>query len=139
MNQTDLEKNKMVIARFDEACIEKNDEETLIELVADNVINHAAPQGAPNGKESFHHFLHLLHSGLSDIKVKILQQVAEGDLVVSRKSISGVHTGTFIGVPPTGKAVDFEAIEIIRLENGRYAEHWVQSNLTELLLSLKLN
>lgn len=139
MNQTDLEKNKTLIARFDKACIEKNDEKALDELVADHVINHAAPQGASNGKESFHHFLHLLHTGLSDIKVEILQQVAEKDLVVTRKSISGMHTGNFMGVPPTGKAINFEAIEIIRLENGKYAEHWVQSDLRELLLSLKLN
>ncbi|GAA3937110.1 ester cyclase [Chitinophaga oryziterrae] len=136
MNQTDLEKNKTVIARFDKACIEKNDKKALDELVADHVINHAARQGASNGKESFHHFLQLLHSGLSDIKVEILQQVAEKDLVVTRKSISGMHTGNFMGVPPTGKAISIEAIEIIRLENGKYAEHWVQSNLRELLSSL---
>lgn len=136
MNLTELEKNKAVIIRFDEACIEQNDEKAMDELVADNVVNHAAPPGAPNGKESFHHFLHLLHNGLSDIKVIAKQQVAENDLVVTRKIINGMHTGTFLGVPATGKMVSIEAIEIIRLENGKYAEHWVQSNMATVMMSL---
>lgn len=137
MNNLNLEKNKAVIARFDEECIEKNNEQALDQLLAANVINHASPKGAPNGKESFHHFLQLLHSGLSDIKVEILQQIAENDRVVTQKIISGVHSGNFMGVPSTGKVIRFEAIEIIRLADGKYAEHWVQSNLDRVLSSLQ--
>lgn len=139
MNQADLERNKAVIDHFDKACIEQKDEQILEELVADNVINHAAQQGTPNGKESFYHFLKLLHNGLTDIKVEKLQQIAEKDLVVTRKIISAVHSGNFMGVAPSNKSISFEAIEIIRLENGKYAEHWVQSNLSTLLFSLQSN
>jgi len=136
MNQTELEKNKAVINRFDQACIVHNDEQVLNELVADDIKNHAAPEGAPNGKGSFRHFLNLLHNGLSDIKVEVLLQVAENDFVITRKTIGGLHTGNFMGVPQTGKPFVFEAIEIIRLENGKYVEHWVQSDLSEQLGSI---
>jgi predicted ester cyclase len=136
MNQTELEKNKAVINRFDQACIEHNDEQVLNELVADDIKNHAAPKGAPNGKESFRHFLNLLHTGLSDIKLEVLRQIADNDLVVTQKIISGLHTGNFMGIPKTNKTFSFEAIEIIRLENGKYVEHWVQSDLSEKLRSI---
>ncbi|RFM32400.1 ester cyclase [Chitinophaga silvisoli] len=128
-----IEKNKAIIAQFDTACIEQNNKAVLDEMVSDKVINHATPAGRPNGKESFHHFLDALHAGLSDIRVSILRQVAENDLVVTHKSISGTHSGTLFGAPPTGKELSFEAIEIIRLEDGKYAEHWVQSNMAAAL------
>lgn len=134
-----LEKNKAVIVRFDEACIEQKDEHVLNELVSDHVINHAAQQGAPNGKESFHHFLAHLHTGLSGIKVEILRQIAEGELVVTHKVITGVHTGNFFGNVATNKIISIEAIEIIRLENGKYVEHWVQSNMAAVLAALQAN
>jgi predicted ester cyclase len=126
-----------IIARFDEACIEKNDAATLDELVSDHVVNHAAPPGRPNGKDSFRHFLDALHAGLSGIKVTVLRQIAENDLVVTHKVISGMHTGNFFGLPKTDKPLSFEAIEIIRLENGQYAEHWVQSNMASVLGTLQ--
>ncbi|UOE51378.1 ester cyclase [Mucilaginibacter sp. SMC90] len=133
MNNTELEKNKAVINQFDEACIEQNNSAVLDELVSDEVINHASRPGTPNGKESFLHFLSALHSGLSEIKVKALHQVAEHDLVVTQKIISGKHTGNLFGVQGNGAYISFEAIEIIRLENGKYMEHWVQSNMAQVL------
>lgn len=137
MNTSDLEKNKAIIVHFDEACIEQNNADALDELVSDKVINHAARPGTPNGKESFHHFLSALHAGLSDIKVEVLLQVAENDLVVTHKIIKAVHTGNFFGVAASGKPVSIEAIEIIRLENGKYVEHWVQSNMATAIGALQ--
>lgn len=137
MYTSDLEKNKAVILRFDKACIEQNDTTALNDLVSDQVINYAAQPGMPNGKDSFHHFLNALHTGLSDIKVTIFRQIAENDLVVTHKVITGIHSGNLFGLPGTGNPVSIEAIEIIRLENGRYAEHWVQSNMAKVLGNLQ--
>jgi predicted ester cyclase len=137
MYTSDLEKNKAIILHFDKACIEQNDTIALNDLVSDEVINHAAQQGMPNGKDSFHHFLSALHTGLSDIKVTVLRQIAENDLVVTHKVISGIHSGHLFSLPATGNHISIEAIEIIRLENGRYAEHWVQSNMAKILGNLQ--
>ncbi len=133
----DIEKNKAIIARFDQACIEQNNAALMDELVSDRVINHAAQPGKPNGKESFHHFLDALHAGLSGIKVTVLHQAAENDLVMTHKLISGMHTSHLFGVPASGQPISFEAIEIIRLENGKYAEHWVQNNMAAALGTLQ--
>jgi len=133
MSASNVEKNKAAIIHFDKVCIEQNNPAALNELVSDKVVNHAARPGTSNGKDSFHHFLNALHAGLSDIKVTALRQIAENDLVVTHKVISGTHSSNLFGVPATGKTVSIEAIEIIRLENGQYAEHWVQSNMATVL------
>lgn len=131
-----LAKNKSIINEFDKSVIEQYNPSAVDAFVSDQVINHAAKPGAPNGKDSFHHFLTALHNGLSNIEVTVLRQIAENDLVVTHKSISGTHTGTLFGIPPTNTPISFEAIEIIRLENDKYVEHWVQSNMTNVLGTL---
>ncbi|WP_343690900.1 ester cyclase [Chitinophaga sp.] len=131
-----LAKNKSIINEFDKSAIEQYNPSAVDTFVSDHVINHAAKPGAPNGKDSFHHFLKALHGGLSNIKVTVLRQIAENDLVVTHKSFSGLHTGNLFGVPPTHNQISFEAIEIIRLENDKYVEHWVQSNMGTVLGTL---
>lgn len=52
------------------------------------------------------------------------QQVAEGDLVVTRFTSSGRHTGVFQGVEPTGEVWTPEGIVIRRIEDGKIADDW---------------
>jgi predicted ester cyclase len=39
--------------------------------------------------------------------------------VATRKTFRGTHTGEFLGVPPTGRDVSFDVIDILRLEDGK--------------------
>ena len=50
--------------------------------------------------------------------------VGEGDKVVARFTLSGLHSGRFQGVPATGRRVTFPAVDIYRFENGRIVEGW---------------
>jgi predicted ester cyclase len=134
---TTTEQNKAIVTRFNREIIEQGNESSFKELVAGNVINHVAPPGAPNGPESMSYFLlHILRNGFSDIKVDILDQVAEGDRVTTRKAIHALHTGDFMGVAATNKRVKINVIDIIRLEGGKYAEHWGISNIPEIIAEL---
>ena len=133
-----IESNKRIVARFNREIIEQGNRRAFAELVAGDVVNHAAPPGAPNGVESMIHFiLDVLRKGFPDIKVDILDQVAEGDRVTTRKALRGRHTGEFMGVPATGKEVSIKVIDIIRLRDGKYAEHWGLSNLMEVVQELR--
>ena len=128
------EKNKEIVLRFNKEVVEQGNVDTFYELVSPNVINHAAPEGAPNGPESMHHFiLQVLRTGFPDIKVEILDQVAEGDRVTTRKVFHATHTGQFMGIPPSNKRVAIHVIDIIRLHQGMYAEHWGISNIPDVI------
>ena len=50
--------------------------------------------------------------------------IAEGDKVVTRKTLHGTHEGDFMGIPSTGKRVAFDVIDIVRYGNGQLVEHW---------------
>jgi predicted ester cyclase len=131
------EQNKQIVRRFNEECIEQGNPAAFQELLSADVINHAAPPGAPNGFSSFTRILNdVLRRGFPNLKVHILEQVAEGDLVCTRKKITGRHTGEIFGIPPTSRDVEIHVIDIIRIKNGRYAEHWGQHDLAEVIREL---
>ena len=50
--------------------------------------------------------------------------IAEGDRVMTYKTFTGTHTGEFQGIPPTGRPVRFDVMDIVRLEDGQIVEHW---------------
>jgi predicted ester cyclase len=56
--------------------------------------------------------------------MEIHDMFAAGDRVATRKTIHGTHEGEFMGIPPTGRAVAVDVIDIVRYEDGKLAEHW---------------
>ncbi|NER38720.1 MAG: ester cyclase [Oscillatoria sp. SIO1A7] len=64
------------------------------------------------------------HQAFPDIQVIIRELIEEGDKVVFRGQFTGTHLGEFAGIAATGAKVDFEALEIFRVENGKIAESW---------------
>jgi predicted ester cyclase len=50
--------------------------------------------------------------------------IAEGDKVVCRDTVTGIHRGEYRGLPPTGKSVTYNEIFIARFARGRITEIW---------------
>jgi len=129
--------NKEVVRRFNIEVIQNGNEDEFRAMMAPDFINHAAPEGMQNGPESmWNTFQTVLRPALSDLTVTIHDQVAEGDKVTTRKTISGVHTGTLLGVPATGREIAISVIDIVRVQDGRYAEHWGLNTLSNILANL---
>jgi steroid delta-isomerase-like uncharacterized protein len=138
--QFTTEQNKQLVIRFNKEYVEKGDRKSFEELVAEDVVNHSAPAGTSKGPDGMIHFLqNILRTGFPDLSVEILDQVAEGDLVTTRKAIYATHSGDFMGIPPTGKKVIINVIDIIRLRQGKYIEHWGMSNLSEVIAQLSFS
>jgi len=132
MNFT-TEQNKKIVQRFNKEIIEQGNLDSFKELVAENCINHSAPTGSSKGPDGMIYFLfHILRKGFSDLKVEIIDQVGESDKVVTRKIIHATHSGEFMGIPASNKKVDIHIMDIIRLKEGRYVEHWGMSNLESI-------
>lgn len=81
-----LEQNKEVVQRFNHEVIEQGNAASFHELMAEHFINHAAPTGADNDpKGIWNTFTNVLRPAFPDLKVVIYDQVAEGELVTTRK------------------------------------------------------
>ena len=61
-------------------------------------------------------------TGFSDIKFTIKDVFGQGNKIVKYWSFSGINTGTFFGMPATGKRVSIEGVTLVRMQNGKIAE-----------------
>lgn len=129
---------KAVVRRFNEEVIAKGDRASFDALMQPDFVNRSAPAGAPNDTESmWNTFANVLRPALDNLRVTIHDQIAEGDKVTTRKTITGIHVGALLGVEATGKTVAIEVIDIVRIADGRYAEHWGLNTLATTLAQLK--
>jgi predicted ester cyclase len=62
--------------------------------------------------------------GFPDVVSTIEDLIAEGDKVVARWKSKATHQGEYLGIPPTGKEVEFTGISVYRIEGDKIAESW---------------
>lgn len=130
-------KNKEVVRCFNKEVIEQGNVASFNALMDDKFINRSAPAGMDNGPQGMIWFFNeILRPAMPDIKVVIHDQVAEGDMVTTRKTITGTQTGPLLGAPATGRVISIEVIDIVRIKDGKYTEHWGITTLSELLATL---
>ena len=48
----------------------------------------------------------------------------------------GTHRGEIFGIAPTGREVQFETVDAMRVVDGRITEHWGAANLLSLVMQL---
>ena len=123
--QPEIERNKAVIRRFVEEVQNNNDWDAYDELNDPEFVNLSAPPGVPPDREGGKMFLQSFANGFPDARFTIDDMVAEGDRVVTKKTVSATHTGEFAGIPPTGNRVELTYVDILRLRDGRIVEHWL--------------
>ncbi|MBZ6384920.1 MULTISPECIES: ester cyclase [Pantoea] len=132
------EENKIVVRRFNQQVIAEGSRQAFEELVAPRFINRSAPAGTPNDRESlWRTFNQILFPALTDLQVRIEDQIAERDWVTTRKTITGVHSGELLGVAASGKNVTIAVIDMVRIEDGQYVEHWGLNTLAHVVNQLK--
>jgi predicted ester cyclase len=81
----------------------------------------------------------MLRTAFDEFRAEIHDQVAEDDKVVTRKTFYGKHSGKFMGVPPTNRAIELGVIDILRLADGQFKEHWCQVDFAGLMQQITKN
>jgi steroid delta-isomerase-like uncharacterized protein len=120
---------KALVQAFVEDVQNKGNIDATGDYIAADLVDHSNLPGLPDGLEGAKAIFSMIRAGFPDHDAVIHDQVAEGDKVVTRKSFTGTHDGEFLGVPPTGRRVTIEVIDIVRVANGRIVEHWNTVNL----------
>jgi steroid delta-isomerase-like uncharacterized protein len=121
---TEIERNKAVIRRFVEEVQNGQDFDAYDELNDPDFVNLSSPPGVPADRAGGKVFLQAFAQAYPDATFTIEQMIAEGDQVVTKKTMSGTNTGDFAGIPATGKPVTFQYVDIMRVRDGRIVEHW---------------
>jgi predicted ester cyclase len=137
---TDVGQNKEVARRWIEV-FNLRDDAAEADVRAPGFIAYAPASLEPDPlpSEAWVKFLAGFVEGFPDLRLAVEAAVGEGDLVAQRIHFAGTHTGVFQGLPPTGRKVGFEGLELNRHgDDGRVVEHWFQLDALSLLKQLGL-
>jgi len=118
------QQSKNVMRRFYEEFWCRGNEDAVDELVSEDVVDHQRPDGWPEGREGIKMLVRVWREGFPDMRETIEDLIAEDDRVVGRFTIDATHTGTFLGIPPTGRRIRIGGIDIVRVRDGQIAEFW---------------
>ena len=130
------EANKAVIRRLVEEAEEKGNLAVLDEIVADDFVDHTPLPGLPPTIDGVKALFAGLQEGFSNLRIEIAEQLADGDKVATRKRFRGTHSGPFLGIPASGKALDLEVIDILTVRDGKIRDHRVVLDQLTLLRQL---
>lgn len=111
--------------------LNEHDPNLVDRFVAREYINHNVVVG--DGREANRRFWAAFFTALPDLTATMEDLVISGDRVAGRFTYRGTHTGEFLGIPATGHRVEMRSIDIWRVEDGMFAEHWDELNTLELL------
>jgi predicted ester cyclase len=116
--------------------MESGDLNTVDQIIAANWVNHDPSMPPLQGYEGFKELTMLFRSAFSGYHDEIEDLLAEGDKVAARWRFRATNTGSFMGMPPTGKAVDVTATGIFRVVDGRVTDNWVNFDILGLMQQL---
>jgi predicted ester cyclase len=113
-----------VVRRFVDEYQTGASERAFAELLHPEILDHSRPPGIAPGAEGVREQFDGFRAAFDGFRAEILDQVSEGDKVVTRKVFRGRHSGAFQGIEPTGAEVEIHVIDIVRVADGRIVEHW---------------
>lgn len=116
-----VEQNKAAVRGFVEA-FNRGDLDGCLPFLAEGVAVYFPGMPGPLGVDGYRELGAAFLAGFPDLRIEIVEMIAEGDRVATRELFAGTHSGPFQGMPATGRAVRLEAIYTDRLVGGKIVE-----------------
>jgi len=104
------------------AAVNAHDTSSFADIHTESYIQHSGR--SPNGLAAQIENFRGIFSRMPDVQTQVEDRVIAGDKVVARMAFSATHTQPLQGIAPTGRHFTLRTIDIWRVENGKFAEHW---------------
>ena len=111
-----------------------HDPDLVDDFVATDYRNHNP--FVDDGREANRQFWAMFFAALPDLTATMEDLVVAGDRVVGRFVYRGTHRGDFMGIPATGRPVEMRSIDIWRVADSMFVEHWDELNTLEFFQQL---
>jgi predicted ester cyclase len=111
----------------------QRDLERIQDFFSEDVVAHPMPPGVPPGLPGVKAMTQAWLEGFSELSVKLETFNHEQDQVALQLVVTGKHTGSFMGIAPTGRSFSIIDKPRYRLENGKIAEMWHDPDINGLM------
>jgi steroid delta-isomerase-like uncharacterized protein len=122
------ERNRATIQKFFGEVMGRGNLELLDELAVEDYEDHVALPGQGYGRDGLKRRVARLRAAFKPRQL-LHDVIVDADQVAVRWTLSGVHSAEFLGLPPTGKPVEFDGVDMYLMREGRMAAHWNVVNL----------
>ncbi len=129
--KTDYTENVAMVHRFIRDLWNKGRLEVADELLHPQSIDPGLSQ-FPVGPEGAKLGVMMFRNAFPDLRMFILDTIAEEDVVAIRFALTGTHEGIFMGIPPTGRDVEIGGCSIFHFGDGQIIERWQESDMLGL-------
>lgn len=92
----------------------------------------------PAGPAGVREAIDAILAAMPDAVLSIEDHIEQGDVLVLRWSLAGTHTGTLLGMAPTGRRATMHGVHVCRFRGARIAETWAVYDTLGLLEQLGL-
>lgn len=120
------ETHKALVRRWFKEVWNEGREATIDDLFADGGVAYGLGdrEAEVHGPEQMKPFVRNLRGTIPDLQIDIQDILAEEDKVMVRVLLEGTHSGSGLGVPPSGRRIRVAGIVLIRISNGQFVEGW---------------
>jgi predicted ester cyclase len=118
------------------AAVGVGDDAALDHLLVKDFVDHNPVPGQPAGRAGFAYWAASARTALAGLQGTIEDTLVDNDKLAGRTTWRGTHRGPFLGVPPTGREVEFTAFHIVRFADGLATEWWGTGDLLTALAQI---
>ena len=129
-------RNKAVVRGYIEEVWNGRRLDLLEQFIADDVVHHDAP--GITSRDDVKASITTTLQAFPNFHIAIEDEIAEGDRVVHRHTVSGTMQGEYLGMPATGKHATLSGYWIFRVADGKIAEFWGLSDVPSMMQQLGL-
>lgn len=97
---------------------------------------HNGFSGVPNGPQGLKYLIAMFRNAFPDLHCTLEDEIKQGDKLAAHWTMRGIHTGLFMGNPPTGKEMQARGIIFARFEKEMMVEYWMLIDQFGLLQQL---
>ena len=126
---TNLEANKRIVRAFIEAAFNQHRADKAAEYMTPDIKWHGGTLGTVEGRDNFAGLIGAIVAALPDLRNVEQDVIAERDIVSVRAVVEGTHKGDLLGIPASGKHVQWDAVDVYRVKDGKIAEEWAADDL----------
>ena len=117
------ERNRTTILRFFREVIGAGDLDLLDDLAVEDYEDHVSLPGQGPGREGLKSRVARIRSAFRP-RHRLHDVIVDSNRVAVRWTLSGIHSGEFLGLPPTSKPVEFDGVDIYAMRDGCMEAHW---------------
>lgn len=128
--------NEKLLERYVREVWEKGNPEAVTRFASEDFRRHGRPETEPLDLAGQIERLNGFRAAFPDITIEVDDVISSDTHICFRSTMRGTHEGDLMGIPPTGRQVTVQLVDMIRVEGGRFAEQWGGPDMLDLLRQL---